>query len=201
MRTRLIVITGIVGWVGGLATMVGVSSCDVEEDALAETAISDPPAMAVVDPADELTSKPRVMDPGDWKDVPEDIRQQVDCDMMARPSALVSIVKEFDDYYQPVKPDHVWFEHDGQIRDAMCLPDGVGGCSGWIPGYELEGEMTVSAEYCGTVVDVTFEVAKTGCHVDTRYVFLPVSTRGCLATPSDPAEPPDPPGPEHEGSL
>lgn len=47
-------------------------------------------------------------------------------------------------------------------------------------------------EYCDTVVSETVQVPMdpTGCHVDTQYVVLPVSTRGCLTDTQE--EPPEP---------
>lgn len=113
-----------------------------------------------------------------------------ECEPAAHPSVHVLVAKRFDDYYMPVDVDMVWFEHEGQTYEARCLEVG-GDCMAWIAGFEMEGPITVSTEYCDTVVSetVTVEPIPNSCHVQTEYVMLEVSTRGCL-TADLPAQPP-----------
>ena len=61
-----------------------------------------------------------------------------------------------------------------------------------VAGYEMSGPITVSTDFCDTMVSETIEVEVVpgACHVDTEYMLLGVSPRGCLAT-----EQPEPPGP------
>lgn len=117
------------------------------------------------------------------------------CDRMARPSVYVKVVRRFTDYYVPVDVDAVWFEHDGQTSEALCVL-GDRGCETWLAGYDLLGPIVVSTEHCGDVVSETVVVEPTadGCHADTRFMMLEVSTRGCL-TSNDPPPSPPPPSP------
>lgn len=116
-----------------------------------------------------------------------------ECDKMSHPSVHVYVAKQYDDYFAAVDVDAVWFEHRGQTFEARCLQS-EHGCMAWIAGYELEGPITVSTEYCDTVVSKTVEVEKIpySCHVQTEYVMLEVSTRGCL-TGQVQEDPPPPP--------
>jgi hypothetical protein len=124
-----------------------------------------------------------------------------ECEGPAHPSVHVLVAKRFDDYYAAVDVDMVWFEHDGKTYEARCLQNGQS-CSAWIAGYEIEGPITVSTEHCETVVSKTVEVEPipNSCHVQTEYVMLEVSTRGCL-TGLDQQEPPPPPRPEWPWDL
>jgi hypothetical protein len=117
-----------------------------------------------------------------------------DCDKMAHPSVHVVVAKRYDDYWAPVDVDRVWFEYAGRTFEARCLR-GDDGCTAWIAGYELEGPITVSTEYCETVVSQKVEVEKIpdSCHVQTEYMMLEVSTRGCLTAEEQEADPPPPP--------
>jgi hypothetical protein len=188
MKLQTIVLTGVCGWLGGLATMVAAGSCDIIEEP--EPTYPDDGSSPFFD--DELVAKPEVMDPdGDGPRL-----RAVDgtrCDLMARPSVYLSVSKQYDDYFQTVDVDAVWYEWEGRTLEATCVPDGNDGCTAWIAGWERAGRMRVSTEYCDTVVDVAVDVPMTddGCHVQTQYVILPVQELGCLAT-----EPRDPPEPE-----
>lgn len=120
-----------------------------------------------------------------------------ECEPAAHASVHVLVARRFDDYYMPVDVDMVWFEHEGQTHEARCLQDGSGGCMAWIAGYELPGAITVSTEHCDTVVSETAIVSMIpdSCHVQTEYMMLDVSTRGCLTGEQQHAEPPPPPQP------
>lgn len=118
-----------------------------------------------------------------------------DCDKMAHPSVHVMVAKRMDDYYQPVDVDMVWFEHGGRTFEARCIQGEDGHCLAWLAGYELGGPITVSTEYCDTVVSQVVQVQPIpdSCHVETEYMILEVSTRGCLtAAGMEPAPPPPP---------
>jgi hypothetical protein len=110
------------------------------------------------------------------------------CDLVAYPSVYFIPVRVYDDFTLLVDVDAVWYEHEGTVREAACLPDHAGGCRAWVAGWELEGEIRVSTEYCDVVVDsdpIFVPIDDEGCHVVTQYVLQPVSTRGCLAVEDD----------------
>lgn len=116
------------------------------------------------------------------------------CDRMARPSVYVKVMRRFTDYYVPVDVDTVWFEHDGHTFEANCVL-GDRGCETWLAGYDLVGPIVVSTEHCEDVVSETVVVEPTadGCHADTQFMMLEVSTRGCLTSNDPPSPPPAPP--------
>jgi hypothetical protein len=118
-----------------------------------------------------------------------------DCDKMAHPSVHVVVAKRYDDYFAPVDVDMVWFEAHGRTFEARCIRGDDGTCNAWIAGYELEGPITVSTEHCDTVVSQTVDVRPIpdSCHVQTEYMMLEVSTRGCLTAEVVEADPPPPP--------
>ncbi|MEX1362982.1 MAG: hypothetical protein AB1Z98_07640 [Nannocystaceae bacterium] len=118
-----------------------------------------------------------------------------ECEPAAHPSVHVMVAKKYDDYFAAADVDMVWFEHEGKTHEARCLQGDDGKCMAWIAGYELEGPISVSTEYCDTVVSktVTVEPLPSSCHVDTEYMILEVSTQGCL-TDDLPAQPPPRPG-------
>ena len=114
------------------------------------------------------------------------------CDYAARPSVHVVPVRRFDYYNQVDDVDSLWFVHAGKTHEARCL-DSEGTCSGtWIAGYELEGRIEVSTEYCDKVVSKSVEVGRTedGCHVETEFMLLEVDTTGCLTGQTPPTPPP-----------
>jgi hypothetical protein len=118
------------------------------------------------------------------------LRDEIRCDEMARPSTMVFVGQTADDYLMPVAVERVWFEHAGRTAVATCAWRGAtaGRCSVWTAGWELEGRIRVSAQWCDTVVSETVTVGRTadGCHVDTELVMLPVSTLGCLTSEAPP---------------
>lgn len=184
---RMFVLTGTAAWVGGMATALAVASCEPEVDAS--------------DLDEDIVLAPEA---GEHPDGPlPEMRPQEVCDVMARPSAYVSIVETTQDFSEVVQPSHVWFEYGGEVHDADCLQgevQGQEGCTAWITGYEVPGRIEVFAEYCDTVVSHAFDVGLTsnGCHVDTRFIQLEAETRGCLATGPKPEAPPTPgPSVEH----
>ncbi len=106
------------------------------------------------------------------------------CDLVARASIYFAPVRVYDDFWEAVEVDAVWYEHEGQTYEATCLPEPDGDCLAWAAGWEQQGEITVWTEYCDEIVETTETVPidEDGCHVQTQYVLQPVSTRGCLAT-------------------
>ncbi|MEX1365301.1 MAG: hypothetical protein AB1Z98_19390 [Nannocystaceae bacterium] len=164
--------TGIVAWVGGLGTALVVSSCDTE--------------VCEIDPTDPACSP----EPIDRVQLPPD-----QCDYVAYPSVHVVPVRKYDDYYLPVEVDMVWFEHEGETHEARCIWGDDGCTNAWIAGYELEGPINLSTEYCDTVVSKAVKIDRTedGCHVQTQYMMLEVSTRGCLSDSLPDLHPPTPP--------
>jgi hypothetical protein len=109
------------------------------------------------------------------------------CDLVAHPSVYFVPVRVFDDFTLVVDVDAVWYEYEGNVYEALCLPDGADGCHAWVAGWEREGEIRVSTEYCDVVVDseeIVVPIDDAGCHVVTQFVLQPVSTRGCLSSPS-----------------
>ncbi len=173
--------TGVAAWLGGLATAFAISSCDI--DTCSEMDPDDP----LCHP-DALTRE----DPG-----PTALTSIVpgECDRIARPSVHVVPVLHNDDYMLPVEVESVWFTHDGQTHEARCIHDGEECTSMWVAGYELDGPITVGTEYCDTTVEKTVVVERTpdGCHVETQFMLLEVSTRGCLTDRDEPGAPPPPP--------
>ena len=117
-----------------------------------------------------------------------------ECDRMARPSVHAMVVRRYTDYYLPVDVDAVWFEHDGHTFEARCM-QGDRGCEAWLAGYDLLGPITVSTEHCEDVVSKTVVVEPTedGCHAQTQFMLLEVSTRGCLTGTVPHPPPPTPP--------
>jgi hypothetical protein len=170
----MVIITRAAAWIAGITAGSAVLSCDVEP---AETELVDREIDAYGCPIDSERLPPS------------------ECDKMARPSVHVYVAKRFEDYFAPVDVDAVWFEHEGHTFEARCL-QGDDGCIAWIAGYELEGPITVSTEYCETVVGETVKVDRLpdGCHVQTQYMTLEVSTRGCLTSEDEAADPPPVPG-------
>lgn len=131
-------------------------------------------------------------------DLPVRASEPTTCTPMAVPSAFVYVGILRDDYIEAVPVDAVWYEHEGRTGEAFCaVPHGDEGCSTWIAGRELAGPMTISTEWCDTIVsrDVTIDTTDDGCHVETEFVWLEPSTRGCL-THTLPPEPPPPTGPD-----
>lgn len=119
------------------------------------------------------------------------------CDASARPSVFVYVAQQYDDYLQAVPVDRVWFEYEGRIADARCAAvDTSGACATWVAGWDMPGRFRVFTSWCDTEVSQTVSVEATedGCHVDTEFVVLPVSTRGCLETEPERPDTPHPPG-------
>jgi hypothetical protein len=272
MTSKSLIITGAAAWIGGLATAVGVLSCDVE------TCETDPQPSAIVrfwtqdgsarvpmqadavrfqvhplggDPQADLATPPalqngRCIDRGcsEWAlgsdqaglvqiwgqacgrsytaettveldalachavtqtvDIEVDDRHcpvgperlpPWDCDKTAHPSVHVVVAKRYDDHFAPVDVDTVWFETHGRTFEARCVRGDDGDCIAWMAGYEVEGPITVSTEYCETVVSETVDVQRIpdSCHVRTEYMVLEVNTRGCLTAAGMEADPPPPP--------
>lgn len=177
----LFIVTGVAAWLGGLATAFSVSSCDV-----------DPCGMNPDDPQCQPDPYADRQTPGSAVQ-----RPPPECDYAARPSVHVAPVRRLDDYFTAVEVDAVWFQHDGQTHEALCITTDTGCIGAWIAGYELEGPITVFTEYCDTVVSQTVEVGRTAddCHVQTEFMLLEVSTAGCLTAPEPSGPPPPPPGP------
>lgn len=172
-------IRGAAAWVGGIATALFALACDVEP----------------LEPDSERRAAARDLEAevDDDASVPAgDEAQPYPCDRAAHPSVHVVPVVGYDDYFMPADVDMVWFEHNDQTFEARCIQDEDGDCVAWLAGYEISGPITISTEYCDTVVSETIEVVVEpgACHVDTEYLLLEVSTRGCLAT--EQPEPPDP---------
>ncbi|MCA9652562.1 MAG: hypothetical protein H6712_25130 [Myxococcales bacterium] len=117
-----------------------------------------------------------------------------ECEPTAHPSVHVIVARRYDDYYATVPVEMVWFEHMGQTYEARCLQGENETCLAWVAGYDLAGPITVSTEYCDTVVSeaVKVDMLPDSCHVDTEYVMLEVSTRGCLTGEVDEGPPPRP---------
>lgn len=117
-----------------------------------------------------------------------------ECDELAHPSVVVMVAKKYDDYYAKVPVDDVWFSHMGETYEARCMENGQGECDLWFAGYDLAGPITVSTEYCDTVVSdsVKVDMEPNSCHVATEYMILEVSTLGCLTDQLPDAKPPRP---------
>jgi hypothetical protein len=167
----LLFITGMVAWLGGSITALAVPSCDVgtcEMDPDGPGCKPEPPLAVGLAP--EKAEFP-LRDPA----------AASTCDKVARPSVYVLPARRVGDMVRVVAVDMVWFEHEGRTYEARCIESDAG-CTSWIAGFELEGEITVSAKYCDTLVSETVYVERTpdGCHVATEYVLLEVSTLGCL---------------------
>jgi hypothetical protein len=123
------------------------------------------------------------------------------CDLVAAPSAIVTVAQDGGDVLIPVPAAEVWFSTDRRRQPAYCIDptaDG-GGCSTWVAGWELDGPMTVGTEWCEREVEKSFRVEKTedGCHVQTRFVSLLVDGTGCLQAKPQPPVPPPPGGSDH----
>ncbi|MCA9708449.1 MAG: hypothetical protein KDK70_21545 [Myxococcales bacterium] len=179
----LFIVTGVAAWLGGLATAFAVSSCDIDSCAM--------------DPDDPLCQPEPVPRDGIDETIQNPPAPPPECDYASRPSVHVVPARRFDDTYQVVDVDAVWFQHGGQTFEARCVTDD-GRCLGaWMAGYELEGRIEVSTEFCDTVVSQAIEVGRTadGCHVQTEYMLLEVSTTGCLTAEQPDVAPPPPPGP------
>lgn len=166
-RRALFIITGVSAWLGGLATAFAVSSCDVDTCMDPDTP-GCTPTLPVSEAEDRSMSDPA----------------SPTCDKMMHPSVYVVPSLRDGDMVKTVDVDMVWFEHEGRTYEARCVK-GESGCDAWLAGLELEGPITVSTEHCDTVVSETVRVGRTedGCHVDTAFVALEVSTLGCLTAP------------------
>lgn len=134
-------------------------------------------------------------------DVPPDPPLRADtetCDKMARPSTFVYVGQMHDDYLQAVGVERVWFEHAGRVAEANCAGPDVdpGECAVWTAGWELEGRIEVFTQWCDAIVSEQVTVGRTqdDCHVETEFVMLPVSTRGCLTGQTPEPDDPTPHG-------
>lgn len=183
MATRMLLFaTGVTAWLGGLVTAFAVSSCDVDTCELDPDAPScTPPYPAGLDVEEPDASELPLRDPA----------AAPSCDRMARPSVYVMPARRIGDMVRVVDVDAVWFEHEGRTYEARCIQGEVG-CAAWVAGTELEGRITVSTEYCDTVVSESVDVERTpdGCHVATEFLLLDVSTLGCLVDQPPPDGPP-----------
>lgn len=171
------------------AVMMMIGACDVD------------PGPTTPEPLDASAANDLVALEGD--DDPRRLLAQLPpdlCDRMARPSVHAMVVRRYTDYYLPVDVDAVWFEHDGHAFEARCI-QGNRGCEAWIAGYDLLGPITVSTEHCEEVVSETVVVEPTsdGCHAQTQFMLLEVSTRECM-TGTEP-HPPPPTPPTRPGAL
>jgi hypothetical protein len=187
MKMRTLVISGVLGWFGGLATMIVSGSCDIIE----EPEPNYPDDGVEPQFAEDFVARSRAMDPDDDERPLTSVDGQR-CDLMARPSVYLGVAKQYDDSFQPVDVDAVWYEWRGRTFEATCVRESDGTCEAWIAGWERPGRIAISTEYCDTVVDVDVDVPMTedGCHVETQYIIMPVKELGCLAT--EPEDPPDP---------
>lgn len=135
----------------------------------------------------------------DGRDCPVDPERipPYECEPIAHPSVHVIATRRYDDYYATVPVEMVWFEHMGETYEARCLHGENETCQAWVAGYELAGPITVSTEYCDTVVSeaVKVDMEPDSCHVATEYVMLEVSTKGCLSDELPDGPPPRPGAP------
>jgi len=133
-------------------------------------------------------------------ELPAAAREPTTCNPMAVPSAFVYVGILADDYIDAVPVDRVWYEHEGRVGEAWCaVPhDEDAGCATWIAGRELAGPMTIFTEWCDTTasIDVTIGTTDDGCHVETEFVWLQPSSRGCLTDRLEPPDEPPPTGPD-----
>lgn len=124
------------------------------------------------------------------------------CDLMAHPSAIVWTLQQFDDYQASIDVDALWYTHEDQRHKARCFDanaEGTG-CSIWVAGLEQAGPMTLATEYCGKEQskEIRVDMTEDGCHVETEYVSMLLSSTGCLTGEPEPRRPPEPPaGTEH----
>lgn len=180
MRTTFIV-TGVVAWLGGLLTALGISSCDTD-------------TCASMDPDDPLCTPPSLPAQSERTEAGEQAsgmgERPTSCDRMSRPSVYVVPSFRQGDAFRVVDVEAVWYEHEGRTSEARCV-QGDAGCMAWLAGNELEGEIVVSTEHCDTVVSKAVSVGMTedDCHVETEYLMLDLSTLGCLTDRPKPDEP------------
>lgn len=156
-----------------------------------------------------------VVDPRDCTDPPDDLKTPEagpECDLMARPSVFVYVARQYDDYLAPAPVKELRWTHEGPATGPRAKLGGPGyclegnaedGCSTWTAGWEVAGNISVSTEWCDTIVSETVTVPMTedGCHVETQFVTLLVSTKGCIAGEEPPAPPTPPQGPKDLKAL
>jgi hypothetical protein len=106
------------------------------------------------------------------------------CDLMARPSAMIFVVETFGDHWVPAQVDSVWYEYE-KSRHKAFQPDDAHEPGTWVTGWEQPGRYKVHTELCGKQFTTSFNVPMTadGCHVDTQYVPLLVDKTGCFGQP------------------
>lgn len=104
-----------------------------------------------------------------------------ECDLMARPSALIMVGQDYGDYWLPAKVESVWYEYEKRRHQAFCMHENCE-IGTWVTGWEQPGRYTAHTELCGKEFSTSFSVPMTedGCHVDTQYVPLVVDKTGCL---------------------
>lgn len=175
--------TGVLAWLGGVATALAISSCDV--DPCEEMNPDDP--LCQPDPLEGRSQEGAV---DSLRAPPE---PGPECSPVAHPSVHVVPVQRFDDYFVVVDVNTVWFEHEGKVQEARCVMEDDECTGAWIAGYGLAGRITVSTEYCDHMVSKTVEVGHTedGCHVESEFVMLEVNTTGCETTPPPETTPPE----------
>jgi hypothetical protein len=118
------------------------------------------------------------------------------CDLKARPSAIVSTAKAYDDYLASVPVKNVWYSQGERRTEAQCIEMNADErCSRWVAGWELAGPMSITSEYCETEFgeDIRVDMTDDGCHVKTKYVVLEPPTIGCFGSEPTPEPPPPPP--------
>jgi hypothetical protein len=128
-------------------------------------------------------------------EAPKPIVSPIDpaCSLEARPSAILTPVRDGGDVWISHPTAQMWFEHGDTRHRAHCVgePDPHGRCSNWVTGWELDGRFAAYTETCDVVTTVEYHVGKTadGCHVETVYVPVFVDTRGCIQSPQPSFDP------------
>jgi hypothetical protein len=107
-----------------------------------------------------------------------------ECDLMARPSAIILVGEDFGDYWIPAQVESVWYEYEDSRHKAFCM-DGNCEIGTWVTGWEQPGRYKAHTELCGKQFTTSFSVPMTddGCHVETQYIALEVDKTGCVGQP------------------
>lgn len=103
--------------------------------------------------------------------------EEVLCTDMAAASALVHVVGPTD---EPLVAEVTAVDADGNDVEVVCAVEDTESCTDWTVGYEVAGEITISAEaydgcnYGNGVVVVDVPMDEDGCHVVMQEATLHV---------------------------
>ncbi len=161
---RVIIITGILAWAGGMATMLAAPSCDVECIPNEDT----PSVILNVSPAYGTRWDPKAH--------PVDVTFQIHSPRDPKMS--------YEDDRRPMET----LREPVTVQHAQCVNDE---CTTWTLGADRPGRYEITATVCGQEFKGWADVVtgEDGCHAETSFTDLEIDATSCEGVPLQPPDP------------